>query len=200
MATCYLVLGTPRSGTSCVAGILHKLGVRMSLGDFVPASPANPTGFWEDAALFDALGDHDSPYLAMRYAARNRLLQAVYDRHLPGVDWGAKTCQLAFCMDAWMSVCNELGVVVKTIMTLWDIEKSKASWRNAFGTDDSIVTTVAGLISPYSPTSLIVPFDDLLNQTSSTVSAIATYCGKPTSGTAFDDAVSFVNPSLRNYP
>lgn len=200
MATCYLVLGTPRSGTSCASGILHKLGVRMSLGNFVPASPANPTGFWEDESLFDSLGDHDSPYLAMQYAARNRLLQAIYDRHSPGVDWGAKTCQLAFCLDAWMSVCDELGVVVKTIMTERDIEQSKSSWVNAFGGDGGIIDTVAGLVASYSDTSLVVPFDELLNQPETTVASIAAYCGKQTSGTAFDDAVAFVDPSLRNYP
>ena len=54
------------------------------------------------------------------------------DRNSPGVDWGAKTCQLAFCLDAWMSVCDELGVVMKAIMTERDIEQSKASWVNAF--------------------------------------------------------------------
>ena len=200
MATCYLVLGTPRSGTSCVSGILHKLGVRMSLGDFVPASPANPTGFWEDTGLFDALSDHDSPYLAVQYAARNRLMQAIYDRHSPGVDWGAKTYLLSIYFDVWMSVCDELGVTVKTVMTSRDIEQSKASWRNAFSSNDAIVSHVAGLIAPYQLTSLSVSFDALLSDAATTVASIASYCGKPTSGAAFEDAVAFVNPSLRNYP
>lgn len=45
--SCVIVLGCFRSGTSAVAGILHKLGVHM--GDsFDPPSHANPEGFFED--------------------------------------------------------------------------------------------------------------------------------------------------------
>lgn len=45
------VIGVPRSGTSCICGILHRLGVRMTLNEFIPASNANPTGFYEDKEI-----------------------------------------------------------------------------------------------------------------------------------------------------
>lgn len=45
--TCVAVVGCHRSGTSAVAGVLHKLGVHM--GDsLMPTSPANPLGYFED--------------------------------------------------------------------------------------------------------------------------------------------------------
>jgi len=42
-----IVLGAPRSGTSLMAGMLHKAGTCMG-HNFVPPQPANPRGFYED--------------------------------------------------------------------------------------------------------------------------------------------------------
>lgn len=47
-STCVLVLGVPRSGTSCVAGVLHKLGCDMGAGHFQPKDKFNPRGYYED--------------------------------------------------------------------------------------------------------------------------------------------------------
>lgn len=51
MGRCILVLGTGRSGTSMVAGMLHALGVDMGTS-FVPADRNNPFGSYEDAEWF----------------------------------------------------------------------------------------------------------------------------------------------------
>jgi len=48
---CILVLGTGRSGTSAVGGVLYKLGVWMGDG-FVQRDQTNPWGTFEDAELF----------------------------------------------------------------------------------------------------------------------------------------------------
>ena len=48
---CVLVLGTGRSGTSAVGGMLYKLGVWMGDG-FVARDASNPWGTYEDAELF----------------------------------------------------------------------------------------------------------------------------------------------------
>lgn len=48
----YLVVGTGRSGTSTVAGILHnKMDVFMGY-EFPPANHTNPDGFWEDIEFY----------------------------------------------------------------------------------------------------------------------------------------------------
>ena len=44
---CILVIGTHRTGTSLVAGILHHLGVNMG-DEMKPAHPTNPAGHFED--------------------------------------------------------------------------------------------------------------------------------------------------------
>jgi hypothetical protein len=43
------ILGLYRGGTSCVAGILHHLGLQM--GSVLPGSPDNPDGFYESIWL-----------------------------------------------------------------------------------------------------------------------------------------------------
>ena len=54
MARCIMVLGVGRSGTSAVAGALHKLGVNM--GDsFVITDNTNPLGTFEDEDVFKQL-------------------------------------------------------------------------------------------------------------------------------------------------
>jgi len=45
---CIMVLSTLRSGSSCVSGVLHRLGVDMGAGHFQPADKNNQTGYHED--------------------------------------------------------------------------------------------------------------------------------------------------------
>ena len=48
MSRCIMVLSTLRSGSSCVAGALHRLGVDMGEGHFQPADKNNQAGYYED--------------------------------------------------------------------------------------------------------------------------------------------------------
>src|SRR5438067_12472105 len=59
-----LVLGSGRSGTSLVAGVLHQSGY-FTGHDLLPASPTNPRGFFEDREV-------------------NAINEALLERVLPG--------------------------------------------------------------------------------------------------------------------
>ncbi len=48
MNRCCIVLGIPRSGSSCVSGVLHKLGIDMGAGHFQPRDDFNKRGYFED--------------------------------------------------------------------------------------------------------------------------------------------------------
>lgn len=52
MSVCVLVHGVHRSGASCVAGILHHLGVSMG-PSLLSASPSNPLGHFEDTEFLE---------------------------------------------------------------------------------------------------------------------------------------------------
>ena len=101
----YLVLGCPRSGTSLMAGLLHKNHVHM--GDTFNELKAdmNPSGFYEDLAFTDwnhrilaqAGGDDiDWPSNARIYQAaadigfHHHIVNRINERMLAWTDWGVK--------------------------------------------------------------------------------------------------------------
>lgn len=48
MGRCVIVLALPRSGSSCVSGALHRLGVNMGEDHLQPNDKLNPRGYYED--------------------------------------------------------------------------------------------------------------------------------------------------------
>jgi len=107
--TIWIVLGCPRSGTSLVAGLLHKNGVAM-LGEGQrpeeDAGPRNPRGYYENldfthcnAAILKQHGWHvtDPPSLDWQ-AGEDAFLRVhrVLERYLPRADdWGWKDPRMA---------------------------------------------------------------------------------------------------------
>ena len=63
MTRSVVVLGAGRSGTSLVAGLLVDAGLDPG-GDLIPASPANPTGYFEDLGVNRLNDDLLAPCLA----------------------------------------------------------------------------------------------------------------------------------------
>jgi len=63
-----MVMGTVRSGTSCVAGVLHRLGVNMG-GGYIQqqADRNNQKGYWEDIRWQTINKDLAANYRNMRY-------------------------------------------------------------------------------------------------------------------------------------
>ena len=131
---CIMVLGVPRSGSSCVAGVLHKLGVNMGAGNFQPPDWANPRGYYEDmrwrlrtqritgrgyslqAAQIEDIGQRQrSLYRALaRECARQRL-------------WGMKDPWLCFVGRFLWPILEDQGVEVRLVVTHRDPEASIAS-------------------------------------------------------------------------
>lgn len=156
MPTCYLVIGTPRSGTSMVAGVLHKLGVIMGerIGDNPDGSPRydfddpddwNIKGYFQDAAfvnLFQEAYGFVFPDTAPALSAtlRQRLRALVAARNAAavaaGTDWGVKEPHLAYCLPQFVNACQLVGTTVKIIATQRDVARSAASW--AFRTGDDL--------------------------------------------------------------
>lgn len=199
MTNCYLVMGTPRSGTSCVAGILHRLGIRMTLGEFAPPTDANPTGFYEDESLNINIGGIDPSrglYHAERYMLRQRLRSIIEERERPGVDWGAKTYRLSFVLDDWISLAKSN---VKLIFTERSRESSRASWLSAFGGYARIIDDVADRLKDRRAGQFSVSFDSLLNSPATEVRRIAEFCGRQDKEESIHNAIGFVNASLRKF-
>lgn len=196
--TCYLVLGTPRSGSSCVAGVLHRLGVRMALADFVPATSANPRGFYEDQELVSRLllPTGRPLTLAEEHRLCSWLRPALAARCAPGEPWGFKSHLLAFAWPYFLRCCPW---PVKVIRTERPLAVSRASWRSAFGSSCDRVVQVAQALEALDAASdlllLRVPYDKLLASPQETVAAIADFAGVPVT----EEAVRWVDATQRKF-
>lgn len=101
MTRSIIILTTPRSGSSALAGALHTMGVNMGAGFFQPTDQFNPKGYFEDKRwrrISNALTGH-------RYAVRQpTALPPVYrTQYLSAISrscsnqvWGVKDTRLVF--------------------------------------------------------------------------------------------------------
>lgn len=92
-----LVVGTGRSGTSLVGGILHKLGVSMGMS-FTPITGDNPRGTFEEANFF-GLNRTEAPEEVYRDYFR--------DRDQEGQVWGVKDPQISHVYDRFWGPLTE---------------------------------------------------------------------------------------------
>lgn len=201
MATCHIVLGVPRSGTSLVAGILTKLGVNM--GDrSIPPNEWNTTGFFQDQD-FDTLHHAilgDPPVIApvdpVKLAAYKAL---ILKKDAPGRPWGFKSPETAFLI--WYFL--QIHPTVKVIQTSRPWNESVDSWRTRtnWPLDDTIKYLgryqymIDASVTQCKLSPLVIRYSDLLADPKRGVESIAQYIGvKPTK-----DAVSLVDPKLKRF-
>ncbi len=165
MSRCVLVLGTGRSGTSVVAGVLHKLGVHMG-NVFQPANRNNRYGTFECAEFrsLDVMVAYDT--WMSDESARNAYARLV-DKRKNGHDvWGVKDPDLVRTLhhvipnldDYRIVVCkrDKAATVASYIKAYHTTEEKAAAWY-----DDSIAHQERQLAALDCPV-IEVEFDDLL--------------------------------------
>jgi len=112
------VVGMHRSGTSAVAGVLHRLGVFMG-DDLLPPSETNPKGYFEDRRFVELHtkilgGDWKFPsqeFMHNWYMYKDEYLSLVneFSKHEL---WGVKDPRLCYCLPVLRSCTqNDLKVI-----------------------------------------------------------------------------------------
>jgi hypothetical protein len=206
---CILVIGTPRSGTSLVAGILHTLGVRMAnkLGDgwdMGDANTWNAKGFFEDGTVVGLLWKYcgdiipDAPVTItqiQRHDLRNAILRRKQDAVRGGTQWGVKSCMIAFFFEEFIALCPDN---IKVIVTQRDPEASIQSWaamrkcslEESQRAINSCALAVSRVLSTSSVPIMTVNINDLVNSPQTTVRSLADFVGVPSSpeAEAFPDS------------
>jgi O-antigen biosynthesis protein len=132
-STAIFVLGMHRSGTSALTGMLHHLGV--ALGDgLMPASPDNPRGYWEHAAIvviqqrlmaafglpWDDIRSLPAGFqdLPAARAAKGELA-AILRRDFSGAAlWGLKDPRLCRLMPLWVPLLAEERVEPRYLLAV----------------------------------------------------------------------------------
>lgn len=207
----YFVVGVPRSGTSCVSGILHHLGVRMTLTEFVPATPANELGFFEDLEFSGVLSQFDMPCnngtLLNNYKKvcffKNReiaICKAVERRCKENIAWGLKTM---FCSSHIPAMIDSCSMPVKLIKTNRLIENSICSAVSAFNESFEKVTAsikefqfhINRSLNQINVPVLEINYDELIDNPSSNIKKISDFVGT----TSNQNVIDFVQPSLRHF-
>lgn len=204
--TCVLVVGTPRSGTSCIAGVLHHLGVRMTLKEYPEPHAMNPKGFFEDREMLQAMMQSCNWIAETSFAGRHRqvaerqansplLRKAISDRTSAGVPWGCKSLLAADgvfrkAYDGPLLIVRAFrspdAIRASSIVAMGGLER-----RPVAAMVERANQCVAELDSP----TLTVAFEDLTANPEREAVRIAEFVGRP----AVREAVEFVDPSLRHH-
>jgi hypothetical protein len=121
----YIIIGPPRSGTSALAGLLHRQGIVMYMAADVPDLDS-PSGNQEDCLAriidnhlmgFNGLGsvrDWDNPvYVDARDDEQTGLIKAYLrcrERHAGCRAWGVKDPRMCFLIEPWHEATKHLTV------------------------------------------------------------------------------------------
>jgi len=132
MNRCVIVLGLPRSGTSTVAGTLHRLGVDMGEGHWQPADMLNPHGYYEDLG-FQKI---NKTIAGMRYATewrdkigdrRKNQYRGVIRRRNNKPLWGFKAPRACYTLHHILPLLAEQDIDTRMVIVRRDFEAVVAS-------------------------------------------------------------------------
>ncbi len=116
---CILVLGTHRTGTSLVAGILHHLGVNMG-DEMKPAHPTNPAGHFEDMDFLtlndQVVGDWRNPTIDYVSPTNMHTYEMLVEKKTSRL-WGIKDPRLCITAKWILPYLEKYGNQVKVVTT-----------------------------------------------------------------------------------
>lgn len=218
---CVVVLALPRSGSSCVAGALHRLGVDLGEGFLQPADESNARGYFEDMRWGSV-----NKALAGRYYTINepswlpdrarKSYMSVLRTCLNKPIWGMKSprlCQVlhlilpmleGVCDVRLVHVCRDWDTNVASLqqhsetayrgrlrMTRDEAEALLLKWQAA------LERQLAGFGGPI----LEVSYDDLIDGPVSELKKLESFCfeGIMKLSAGVEDAEAWLSPLLRHH-
>jgi hypothetical protein len=210
------VLGMHRSGTSVVASLLERLGVRLGgPGDFLRPLPENPRGYWEHRGLKDVneallarLGGrwHSPPPFANgwhRTEALNELrtqARALLDEQFgESVLWGWKDPRTCLTLPFWKPLLPEASYII-CLRNPFDVARSLHARDDlpiGHGLRLWLTYTAAALAHSAGHPRLFLFYEDVLNHSEETAGALARFIGRPRLSRAA--VATLVTPELRHH-
>lgn len=199
MPTCFLVVGQPRSGTSLVAGLLHRAGIDMGQRS-KPPSAMNPVGFFLDLDFEELLADEFhfrqlpgemSPKL------RDRIRGLIVEREKAGRDWGVKSLWGPVLWPHLIELCG----AVRVIRTTRPKERSRASLASHTKYDAETIRRVVDWADTQANRieseagALRLDYDAVHDDTMTQLSRLATFAGRNSIVTD----TGFIDPTLRRF-
>lgn len=183
---CVIVLGSYRSGTSAVAGVLYNLGVMMGK-EFDKPAQSNPTGYFEDLEfkrLFDMLSEGKDVTGLMQVLAKIREFESPI--------WGVKDPQLCLYLNRFLRVLETDIKIISTYRPTTEICESLA--RAIPGqTNETFLPLVQKhldqkqiQLAEFRGPVLEIKFEDLKSNKEAEIKRIADFVGLPVTQSAID--------------
>jgi hypothetical protein len=210
---CIIVLGIPRSGTSLVAGILHRLNVNMG-NQLLNAGPSNPKGFYEDLEFLKLhqlmIGNvwHDPDMSNIdRYLSEYELLIRKKENQSL---WGIKDPRLCFLLKYLLNIIKCDTKLILTERPLHESANSMLADRFISNRHHSFVNKFEyamkvcnryeaskyDLVQKSRLPFITVKFHDLFDDTSREINKICEFVGLDCDA---HDQIDFVDSSLRHF-
>ena len=122
---CVCVLSLPRSGSSTVAGMLHRLGVDMGAGHFQGHDTSNPRGYYEDLRFQELAKSLSGERYGTRKPAAipeqtQRKYSALIAERATLPLWGFKGPRTVFVLRHILPLLEQAGVDTRFIIVMRD--------------------------------------------------------------------------------
>lgn len=206
-STCYLILGSPRSGTTLVASMVHALGVPLGETFTEGITDWAPGHFFADESLTYALmslwkGEF-KPAESVHPDELAGLEELIARREAAYPKWGIKVFGLPFCLPVLLPRLSD----PRAIRCTRKRETSIASWRARRINDrpepdeaemviDSHLAAIDNALAGRSLPTLILDFDDVVQgPPKRTTDALAAFLGVPSRR----EVDSLIDPSWRRF-
>ncbi len=216
--TAVLVASVSLSGSSCVTGILHTLG--LPLGDrLMGPDKRHPKGFFEDAdtltlneyLLHELKMDHynvkliDWHNLECKEKLKQHIKKHIRTKFARHDIFGIKDPRLGILLPLYLEALDEMGYQSKIVLTLRHPDELVASWkprkRSKIETLDAVCKYLTSIMChTRKRETLIITFDEMLDQLPETVQRICEFLPElnPTNE-EIKKVEQFVDTKLRHY-
>lgn len=197
------VVGPFRSGTSCVAGLLHTLGV--SMGDRLrPPGPGNPNGFYEAVMLGQLCrAMYQEPQMRSLAASQvkiDRLSRWLRSRKSPGKVLGAKHPSLCMMVPEMIAAWPDCRFVVLDRPVEESVESlARVGWKGwtreaSARATQLLISQRDADIARHSPPHLRLTWSEVKSDPSATVAKLVAFCGITPSAEQVAAAIAQVQP------
>ncbi len=218
-----VLLGMHRSGTSPITRGLKALGVELG-EDLLPAAPENPTGFWENAALYEinerlllSIGrvwHNVAPIrseiwnLPEMRAFKLEAVETLRTRFGNSLLWGFKDPRTARLLPFWQDIFKYLGIAESYVLIIRNPMSVARSLkvRNQFALEKSYLLWLEHSVEAYTHTCgmprVVVDYDALMAHPAEQLRRIAERLALPLDP-AVEDAIKdysygFLDSRLRH--
>jgi hypothetical protein len=206
----YIVLGTPRSGTSMVAGVLAKLGLPMGLEGnehLCEGNEWNQDGFYTDpqlVAIMDAFHPHADHKMAgsLKNMAPQMLTNYMAAMEKKYTHFGMKEHRLPL-EPVWSTLMAVAQTPIALIVTSRSFDKSVASWaerrrctlEEAEAYLSQHVQGIKNIVAGWKGNILTVSYLAALDDKEFFVKSIADYIHMPVT----QEAIDSIKPELKRF-